>query len=89
MCFIFSKVLVRGKITKIPVRCDNEPEKANAVSRVEVPFGVDLRVHFDWHVSNRVTLFAEGRNLINRKLYEYLWYPELGAHFTAGVKLNF
>lgn len=68
---------------------DGPAEIRNAVSRVEVPFGVDLRVHFDWHVSNRVTLFAEGRNLINRKLYEYLWYPELGAHFTAGVKLNF
>lgn len=68
---------------------DGSAEIRNAVSRVEVPFGVDLRVHFDWHVSNRVTLFAEGRNLINRKLYEYLWYPELGAHFTAGVKLNF
>ena len=32
---------------------------------------------------------AEGRNLINRRLYEYPWYPELGANFTVGIKANF
>ena len=55
----------------------------------EVPFAVDLRVNFDWKVSGRVTLFAEGRNLINRRLYEYPWYPEYGANFTVGAKVNF
>lgn len=55
----------------------------------EAPFAVDLRVNFDWKVSGRVTLFAEGRNLINRRLYEYPWYPELGANFTVGIKANF
>ncbi len=55
----------------------------------EAPFGVDLRVNFDWKVSGRVTLFAEGRNLIDRDLYDYPWYPELGAHFTLGIKANF
>lgn len=55
----------------------------------EAPFAVDLRVNFDWKVSGRVTLFAEGRNLLNRRLYEYAWYPELGANFTVGIKANF
>lgn len=55
----------------------------------KAPFAVDLRVNFDWKVSGRVTLFAEGRNLINRDLYEYPWYPELGANFTVGIKANF
>lgn len=55
----------------------------------EAPFAVDLRVNFDWKVSGRVTLFAEGRNLINRRLYEYPFYPEYGANFTVGVKANF
>lgn len=27
--------------------------------------------------------------LVNRRLYEYPWYPELGANFTVGVKANF
>lgn len=55
----------------------------------KAPFAVDLRVNFDWKVSGRVTLFAEGRNLINRDLYEYPWYPELGANCTVGIKANF
>ena len=42
-----------------------------------------------WKVSGRVTLFAEGRNLLDRRLYDYAWYPEYGANFTAGVILNF
>ena len=68
---------------------DDSADVRNYLSRMEVPFGVDLRVDFDWKISNRITFFAEGRNLINRRLYEFPWYPELGAHFTAGIKANF
>lgn len=60
-----------------------------SVSSFEAPFGVDLRVDFDWKVSGRVAIFAEGRNLLDRELYEYPWFPELGARFTVGVKANF
>lgn len=66
----------------------SEPSEANYTT-YEVPFAVDLRVNLDWKVSGRVTLFAEGRNLINRRLYEYPWHPEYGANFTVGVKANF
>ena len=68
---------------------DGSAEVSNRFSRVEIPLSVDLRVDFDWKISNRITFFAEGRNLINQRLYEYLWYPELGARFTAGIKANF
>ena len=61
--------------------------RVSAVSKC--PFAADLRVNFDWKVSGRITLFAEGRNLINRRLYQYPWYPEYGANFTVGVKANF
>lgn len=54
-----------------------------------VPFTVDLCADFDWHVSNRVTIFAEGRNLCNSGLYRWAFFPELGANFTAGVKIQF
>lgn len=62
---------------------------SGSAASFEAPFAVDLRVNFDWKVSGRVTLFAEGRNLLNRRLYEYAWYPELGANFTVGIKANF
>ena len=55
----------------------------------EAPFAFDLRADVVWKVSGRVTLFAEGRNLLDRRLYDYAWYPEYGANFTAGVILNF
>lgn len=55
----------------------------------DAPFAFDLRVNFDWKVSGSVTLFAEGRNLLNRRLYEYAFYPEYGANCTVGVRMNF
>ena len=55
----------------------------------EAPFGADLRVHLDWRVGGRVTIFGEGRNLADRPLYRYAFYPEYGANCTVGVKLEF
>ncbi len=65
------------------------PATAPVRSTFETPFSIDLRVNFEWKVSSTVGIFAEGRNLLNRRLYEIPWYPEYGIHFTAGVKLNF
>ena len=64
-------------------------DEARYLPVFKAPFTVDLRAHFDWHVSHRVTLFAEGRNLADRRLYDFARYPELGANFTVGVKANF
>ncbi|MEG1622113.1 MAG: hypothetical protein RR330_01940 [Alistipes sp.] len=55
----------------------------------KTPITVDLRAHIDWHISHTVTVFTEGRNLVNQRLYTWANYPELGANFTAGVKLTF
>lgn len=53
------------------------------------PFAVDLRAHFDWRISHRVTFFVEGRNLANQRLYEFARYREPGIHFVTGIKANF
>lgn len=55
----------------------------------EVPWTVDVRAFFDWKVSGGVSIFAEGFNLADCRLYRYPWYPEYGAGFTAGVRLSF
>lgn len=60
-----------------------------AAHAFEAPFGADLRVHLDWRVGGRTTIFGEGRNLANRPLYRYAFYPEYGANCTVGVKLEF
>ena len=50
---------------------------------------MNLRVAFDWKITGRLGLFAEGDNLLNQRLYRYPWYPEYGANFTAGIKFAF
>lgn len=85
------KALMQGvrRWTVIDLSATTDASEPVCGPSFEAPFGVDLRVNFDWKVSGRVTFFAEGRNLVNRRLYEYPWYPELGANFTVGVKANF
>ena len=85
------KALMQGvrRWTVIDLSATTDASEPVCGPSFEAPFGVDLRVNFDWKVSGRVTLFAEGRNLVNSRLYEYPWYPELGANFTVGVKANF
>lgn len=57
--------------------------------RYSVPFAVDLGADFEWKISGRVAVFVEGRNLLDRRLYEYPWYPEYRVNFTAGAKVVF
>ncbi|MDE5578969.1 MAG: hypothetical protein K2I85_03330 [Alistipes sp.] len=57
--------------------------------RFSVPFSVDLSADFEWKISGRVAVFVEGRNLLDRKLYRYPWYPEYRVSFTAGAKVVF
>lgn len=55
----------------------------------KVPVTVDLTARFNWFLSHKVTLFAEGRNLCDAKLYDWAYYRDYGVGFTAGVKLQF
>ena len=75
--------------TRIAVTTRPETPPAGRFSTYEVPITVDLRLHADYRVSRRVTLFAEGRNLAAQRLYEWAGYPLHGAAFTAGVKCVF
>lgn len=74
-------VLLRRPYSGDPEHVEDDPFK--------VPFTVDVRAFFDWHVTSRTTLFAEGRNLAAARLYAWPGYPEYGAGFTAGVKIDF
>lgn len=67
---------------------NEDPEDAFAMP-FRVPFTVDLRVFAEWRVTRNATLFAEGRNLTGARLYDWPGYPEYGAGFTAGVKIDF
>ena len=63
-------------------------------SRVEmltykVPITVNLNFYADYHLNSSLTLFAEGRNLLNQRLHDWANYPLTGIACTAGIKLNF
>lgn len=73
---------------------DAEPDAASdpaaaQFSTYRVPVTVDVRLNVDYRLSRSVTLFAEGRNLANQRLYDWANYPLWGAGFTAGVKCVF
>ena len=49
----------------------------------KVPVTVDLAARFNWFLSRKVTLFAEGRNLCDAKLYDWAYYRDYGVGFTG------
>lgn len=68
---------------------DLQREGVPAARLWKTPFAANLKAHFDWHISHRIGLFAEGENLANCRLYTYPWYRDYGAMFTLGVKMKF
>lgn len=56
---------------------------------ITVPTTVDVGLGFDWYVSKKCTIFIEGNNLANMNIYNWVFYREYGASFTAGVKIQF
>ncbi len=62
---------------------------AGEKTHFEAPATWGLQAFFDWRISDRIGIFAEGDNLLNKRQYCYPFYREYGANFTAGVKLAF
>ena len=56
---------------------------------VTYPTYVDLDVTFDWFISKKCTLYVEGRNLTNSKIYHWALYKEYGVGGIMGVKIQF
>ncbi len=54
-----------------------------------IPFAINLKANVDWRVKQNLTIFAEGTNLAFQELYLYPFYPDYGAMFTVGVKMQF
>ncbi len=81
----------KAKWTSIE-RIDPEqaPEPANMRKRTVItPFYANLSLDVDWKVTKSCSIFVEGRNLANMKIYRWAWYRDLGIHFTAGARVNF
>jgi hypothetical protein len=69
---------------------EQAPEPTNMRKRsIITPFYADLGIDVDWEIANNWSLFLEGRNLANMKIYRWVWYRDLGIHFTVGARVNF
>lgn len=65
------------------------PQAPFVLTRLRVPVTCNVALRGDWHYSRRLTLFVEGDNLANARLFRWGAYPEPGIGFTAGVKMTF
>lgn len=65
------------------------PEVPSVLTHLRVPVTCNLALRADWHYSRRLTLFVEGDNLADARLFRWGAYPEPGIGFTAGVKMTF
>lgn len=75
--------------TNICLGADYEQSGRLQVENYHVPITVDLGCWFDYHLSRSITLFLEGENLLNQRLFDWANYPLQGIGFMAGVKMNF
>ncbi len=50
---------------------------------------LDLNVEGRYSIRDSIVVFLRGRNLLGERLYEYNYYPCLGANVMAGVIINF
>lgn len=57
--------------------------------RETVPTSVNLKFDAEYRITDRINAFVIGDNLLNRRIYRFAYYPELGINFMLGVKLKF
>ncbi|MFI3286407.1 MAG: hypothetical protein R3Y08_07120 [Rikenellaceae bacterium] len=53
-----------------------------------LPSCVNLTASFDWTLNDKVSLFVDGNNLLNQKLYPWVMYRGYGIEVTAGAKIK-
>ncbi len=53
------------------------------------PVCCDLGLTFDWFVAKQCTIYIEGRNLANAKIYDWALYRRLGVGAVVGIKVQF
>lgn len=78
-----------GKTNWSVLQTPDAEQIADRFTTVSYPAYVDLSLVFDWFVGKRCTLYVEGRNLANAKIYHWALYKEYGIGALAGVKVQF
>jgi len=61
----------------------------NAMDVFKLPIVLDLHAYLDYDVSSRLTVFAEGNNLLNRNNNRWMNYPVRGIQGIGGIRYKF
>ena len=56
---------------------------------IKMPLTFDLGAGVSYRVNRMVEVFADGKNLLNSKIYDYAHYLRPGIGFMLGVKMDF
>ena len=70
------------------VTAATEEQEAQMAS-YKYPLCVDLGLTFDWFVAKQCTVYLEGRNLGNAKIYDWALYRRFGVGALVGIKVQF
>ncbi len=71
------------------VRYSPMSDTVEPLNVVELPLAVNLGLYADWRLKRNFSIFLEGDNLCNAKLYPWAIYRGFGVSATAGVKIKF
>ena len=63
----------------------------NFKSNVEesLPMIFDLNFKFTYVITDQLNLFVSANNVLNKNYQRYLYYPQQGVNFLAGLSFSF
>lgn len=76
-------------MTLTPMEVMNTDSSTPAFSYVRTRNTLSLGVNVEWRMSDRIALYAEGRNLTGSNIYEWLGYYYTTPRAMLGVKMTF
>lgn len=76
-------------LSRASVYVGAEYKSAYKADKYTVPDWINLYVGAEYRITNKLKVFLDGRNLLNRQCQFIPMYAEKGVAITAGVVLNF
>lgn len=63
--------------------------REGVLSQYDMPLAFDLGAGLSYRINRHIELYADGKNLLNSKIYDFVDYYRPGAGFMLGIKMDF
>jgi outer membrane receptor protein involved in Fe transport len=63
--------------------------REGVLSQYDMPLAFDLGAGLSYRINRHIELYADGKNLLNSKIYDFADYYRPGAGFMLGIKMDF